>query len=399
MTQHAWTPASRPGIVPLRPLGFGTILGRSFTALRHNPRVLLGFALVVQAIGALVATAVLVAVGVLTFSRLASLQPGSDDFETVMAGSVALLGVIGVVVTTAATALAVIVQGVVVAEVTHAVVAEKLTLGRLWRRIRPVAWRLVGYGLLATLAILLGAAAVFGVFFLLTTVAGTAGFLLALPVALGAFVLSLWLTTKLMLVPAVIVVERAGIRRAIVRSWTLIRGRFWVGLGVTFIISASFGALAQVVSVPLSIASLGVTTIVTPTGETDTSAVIAFLIGSAATQLVIFLLQCVSLIVSATAATLVYVDCRMRHEGLDLDLLRYVEERDAGAASPADPYTLHIGRRLDRRWTPPAWPPPATSPPHPAWPPPAPVAAPAPAAARDDTPSPTRWTPPGAGPS
>ena len=41
-----WTPASRPGIIPLHPLTFGTILGRSFAALRHNPKVLLGFGLV-----------------------------------------------------------------------------------------------------------------------------------------------------------------------------------------------------------------------------------------------------------------------------------------------------------------------------------------------------------------
>src|SRR3546814_8480057 len=44
----AWTPAPRPGIVPLHPFGFGTTLGRSFTALRQNPGVLLGFALGVQ---------------------------------------------------------------------------------------------------------------------------------------------------------------------------------------------------------------------------------------------------------------------------------------------------------------------------------------------------------------
>ena len=42
----AWTPASRAGIVPLHPYGFGTILGRSFVALRHNPRVLLGLSLI-----------------------------------------------------------------------------------------------------------------------------------------------------------------------------------------------------------------------------------------------------------------------------------------------------------------------------------------------------------------
>ena len=28
----AWTPASRPGIIPLHPLTFGTILGRSLPA-------------------------------------------------------------------------------------------------------------------------------------------------------------------------------------------------------------------------------------------------------------------------------------------------------------------------------------------------------------------------------
>ena len=50
-----WTPAARPGIIPLHPLPFGTILGRSFSSLRQNPRVLLGFALVVQTLGTLVA--------------------------------------------------------------------------------------------------------------------------------------------------------------------------------------------------------------------------------------------------------------------------------------------------------------------------------------------------------
>ena len=53
-TYPAWTPASRPGIIPLHPLSFGTILGRSFTALRQNPKVLLGFALCVQAVAYLV---------------------------------------------------------------------------------------------------------------------------------------------------------------------------------------------------------------------------------------------------------------------------------------------------------------------------------------------------------
>ncbi len=392
-----WTPAMRPGIVPLRPLGFGTILGRSFTALRHNPRVLLGFALAVQAVGALLGAAILVGAGVVTFSRLSSLREGTDEFEAVMAGSLALLGILGIVVTVASAALGVIVQGVVVAEVSHAVVAEKLSLGRLWRRVRPVAWRLIGYGLLLTLAIAIVVAAVFGVFFAITAALGPAGFVIALLLGLAMIPLSLWLSTKLMLVSAVIVLEHARIRTAVARSWTLIRGRFWVGLGVTVIISVSFGTLAQVVSVPFSIASLGVTTIVSPTGEADVAAVVGFLVAALLTQLVVFLLQCVSLIVLSTASALVYVDCRMRHEALDLDLLAYVDQRDAGARDLPDPYTLHVGRRATAprppgQWMPPtAWP--APPPPSGAWPPPAPASPPA--APPPAPPAPTQWTPPG----
>lgn len=381
MTDTIWTPATRPGIVPLHPLGFGTILGRSFTVLRHNPRVLLGFALVVQAVGALLVAGVLVGLGVLSLSRLASLQPGTEEFETVLAGSVALVGIAGLILTVASAALGVIVQGVVVADVLHAVVAEKLTLRRLWGRVRPVAGRLIGYGLLLTLAIVVAVAIVVGIFFGLSVIAGPIGFVVAMVVALAMIPLSLWLTTKLMLVPAVLVAEQATIRTAIARSWTLIRGRFWVGLGVSVIISLAFGTLAQVVSVPLSIAALGMGTIVTPTGEPDVAALTTFLVGNVVTQLVVFLIQCVSLIVLSTGAALVYVDCRMRHEGLDLDLLSYVDQRDAGAGALADPYRLHIGRSILPRWgAPPApWPTPAgaTWPaPSPTWPPPGAAAPP-----------------------
>ena len=153
-TYPAWTPASRPGIIPLHPLSFGTILGRSFTALRQNPKVLLGFALCVQAVAYLV---VLVAVGAVawaSFSRLDTLAPGSEDYNAVMAGSIALTAIAGIVLGLAAGALGVIVQGVVVAEVAHAALAEKLTLGALWRRVKPVAWRLLGYSFLLVLATL-----------------------------------------------------------------------------------------------------------------------------------------------------------------------------------------------------------------------------------------------------
>src|SRR3546814_3935787 len=61
----------------------------------------------------------------------------------------------GVVLSLAAWALGVLVQGVVVSEVAHAVVAEKLPLRGVWRRVRPVVGRLLAYAFLVMLAVLL----------------------------------------------------------------------------------------------------------------------------------------------------------------------------------------------------------------------------------------------------
>ena len=86
----AWTPASRPGIIPLHPLTFGTILGRSFAALRQNPRVLLGFALVVQTLAYLLVLAAILAIAWAAFSRLDTLRYGTEEFDAVLAGSIAI---------------------------------------------------------------------------------------------------------------------------------------------------------------------------------------------------------------------------------------------------------------------------------------------------------------------
>ena len=150
----AWTPASRQGIIPLHPLSFGTILGRSFSALRQNPKVLLGFALVVQTAVYLVLIVGIAGIAFASFIRLDTLRPGSEDYETVLAGSVLITALAGFVLGLAATALSVIVQAVVVAEVAHSVLAERLTLRALWQRVKPVAWRLIGYTFLLTLGLL-----------------------------------------------------------------------------------------------------------------------------------------------------------------------------------------------------------------------------------------------------
>ncbi|WP_434810400.1 glycerophosphoryl diester phosphodiesterase membrane domain-containing protein [Microbacterium sp. bgisy189] len=431
-----WTPATRPGIIPLQPLGFGTILGRSFAALRQNPKVLLGFALVVTAVSTILAAAGMVAIGLFAFSRLMSMRTFDEDYETVMAGAIALTSVGALVLSLATSAIGVLVQAVVVAEVSHSVVAEKLTLRRLWQRVKPVAWRIVGYTVMVAVAVFVVVAAIAGGFVALGIATGWWVVVPLVLLMLGAIPLALWLTVKLMLVPSVLVLEHATVFGAIARSWRLTRGRFWAALGVWIIIQLSFSLLTQVLGAPVSLLTSGLSSVLVPTGETP-EAMIAALIGSSLlTQILVVVIQSVALVVVSTASALIYIDCRMRHEGLDLDLLAYVDARDAGGTDLPDPYRQHIGREIAPRPTPGAYPPPgsypagaypagpypagaspapgappmqyaqpgmypappAGAPPYataPAVPPPAPPAPAPPAAPAPGAPSPTQWAAPG----
>ncbi|GAB2841859.1 glycerophosphoryl diester phosphodiesterase membrane domain-containing protein [Microbacterium insulae] len=346
--QQAWTPASRPGIIPLHPLSFGMLLGRSFAALRSNPRVLLGFALVVQTVTYIVVLAAVVGIAFASFVRLDTLQPGTDEYNAVLAGSIAITAIAGLVLGLAAGALGVLVQGIVVTEVAHAAVAERLTLGALWRQVKPIAWRLIGYSALVILVIVAAIAVVATAAVALGAVTGPVAIVLVVLLIIAAIPLSWWLMIKLLLVPAAIILERATIGRAIARSWALTRGRFWSSLGVIFLISMIFGFVAQAVSIPFSLLGSGLTTIIAPTGDPEPSAIIGVIAVSLFTQVITLLIQSVALVVQSTATALIYIDCRMRREGLDLDLLAYVERRDAGATDLPDPYRANVGRALAR---------------------------------------------------
>ncbi|MDF2991305.1 MAG: hypothetical protein K0S37_1819 [Microbacterium sp.] len=370
----AWTPASRPGIVPLHPFGFGTILGRSFTALRHNPRVLLGFALAVQTVAYLVVTVVIAGVALTSFSRLDTLVEGTDDYDAVFVGSFALTAVVGLVLGVAAGGLSVLVQGVVVGEVAHAVVAEKPTLKVVWRRVRPVFWRLIGYAALTFAAAVVVFGILAGIVVAIYPVAIPLAVIAGVFFALGCIPLYLWLATKLFLVPSVIILEGVGVRRGIARSWRLTRGRFWSTLGVLVIISFAFSVIAQIISFPLGILSGAVSTIVAPTGASEPGGWTAFIVVQLLGQAGILLVQSIALVVQSTSAVLVYVDARMRTEGLDHDLASYVDARDAGGDDLPDPYRAGIGRTIAPVQP---WAAPGMAAPPAAWGPPAPGGTPA----------------------
>ncbi|WP_260981385.1 glycerophosphoryl diester phosphodiesterase membrane domain-containing protein [Microbacterium paraoxydans] len=355
MSGQTWTPAPRKGIIPLHPLTFGMLLGKAFAALRHNPKVLFGFAVVIQLIVVIATAGVMGVVLFTTFSRLETVSPSSPDFEAVFAGTIAINLLAGLLVGLASIAFTAIMQGVVAAEVGYATVGVKATLRMLWRRMAPAFWRLAGFASLSVVALFGGLAIVAGVIGALIAggLAGTPemiGIVVLVVVLLGlaAIPLTVWLSTKLLLVPSILVLERARFREAFVRSWRLTRGRFWVAFGVTFLISLIMGLAMQVVSFPTAMLSSFLGTVIAPTGASEPSAVVGYVFALLAPQVLLLILQAIAIVVQSTGGVLVYLDCRMRYEGLDQALLSHVERRDLGVPEEqlGDPFAVDPSRAV-----------------------------------------------------
>ncbi|MCK2036354.1 glycerophosphoryl diester phosphodiesterase membrane domain-containing protein [Microbacterium sp. SSW1-49] len=357
MSGQMWTPAPKKGIIPLHPLTFGMLLGKAFAALRHNPKVLFGFAVVIQLIVVLATAGVMGVVLFTSFARLETVPVGSPDFEAVLAGTIAVNIVAGLVVGLASIAFTAIMQGVVAADIGYAAIGVKATLRMLWKKMTPAFWRLAGFsslsviavfGLLAVVAVIIGA-------FIAGGLGGSAELIgvlvvVVILIALACVPLVVWLSTKLLLVPSVLVLEGARFREALVRSWRLTRGRFWVAWGVTFLISAIMGLAMQVVSVPVTLLSSLLGSVVAPTGATEPSAIVGYVFTLIAPQILLLVLQAITLVVQSTGSALVYLDCRMRYEGLDQTLISHVERRDLGWTDEqlGDPYVVDPSRAVSQ---------------------------------------------------
>ena len=342
--------------MPLRPLELGDILGGSFRVLRRNPKPTFGAALLIEGISV---TLVLVVVGLVTFASLSRLNFSEEqDTGVVQAGAVATIGLATLGATLFTIATTALLQGIIVLEVSRATLGEKQTLRDLWRRAHGRLWALIGWSLLVAAAIplvppgwrvrLLVSAAVAAAIIVLVVavtltiaVAGTLGIalgvLLAVFGALTLVALGFWIGTKLSLVSSALMIERLSLRGAIARSWTLTTGAFWKTLGIQLLVAVIINVALQVISAPLSLLSPLFLALIDPNGQGQAPA-IGLSIGLAvlATAITVVFGAIGAVVQSATSA-LIYLDRRIRKEGLDLQLARFVEGRSS-AAVVADPY-------------------------------------------------------------
>ena len=270
--------------IPLRPLGIGELLDGTFSTIRRNPRATVGLAAL------LVALQQVLSVGLqLTSNGLPTLVGAGDDtvsIETLIGGFGGLTGML------VAAVVGAVLTGMLVVVVSEDVLGRRVTAADVWRRIRPRVWAL------------LVAAAISGILPYLGLL------FLVIP---GLILWALWALTT----PA-LVLEGLGPFAALQRSARLASPallRVWW----TRALSVLMGLLIQiVVALPFGLAGVAVTATVTE-GEPGRAAAVAVLALTALGEIAAGMITAPFL---AGVLALLYLDRRMRAEGLDFALRR-----------------------------------------------------------------------------
>jgi len=320
--------AAKPGIVPLRPLTLGEIYDGAFTAIRHNPKVMLGAAtlvlLVATVLGVLVAQLLVPSLSS-TFTSLAETDPEIAElgFDTVYAQIIATGLGTGLTILIAQP----VVEGILTVSVSQSVIGRKQTLAEVWARLRGRVGVLIGWALLRTLA----AFVLFGVWLTLFVVVlaaladsspGAAAGLSVLLFA-GLLVLLVWLGVRVGLVAPALALEGRRLGATLARAWRLTRGSFWRLFGIYLLASIIVSIAANLITYPISIIAGAI-------GGTSGSTQAVGVAMIVASVLSIVISTAITTIFMASVVALLYIDVRMRREGLDVQLAAAAQAPEGG---------------------------------------------------------------------
>jgi Membrane domain of glycerophosphoryl diester phosphodiesterase len=329
---QTWGPPTRPpaGIVPLRPLTVGEILDGAFQAIRSNPRTMVG-----------TAAAVVAAVTVVSLVPQALLLDRIKDnpfFTQGPQASVAdqLDAVTGIgesrAVPLVLTFVAVtMLQALLIVPVSEAVVGRRMDAGQMWRRARNRLPAALGLAIVTGLATLAGALAMLvpGIVALLAG-AQTFGIVLILLGAVAAVVVGLFLYVRWSLSAPALILENARIGTAMGRSWRLVAGSWWRVFGILLLAGIIVSIGQAVVTVPVGLLA-GLPAAGEPSQYASLPLTFAQLLISGIGTIVA---GAIFYPFSAAVTALLYIDLRMRREGLDVRLARTAAE-GGGTAEPA----------------------------------------------------------------
>lgn len=324
----------KPGIIPLRPLSIGDIYQGAFAAIKTNARTMFGFTT------ALLGVAIVISIGInyliinlVLPSYINTNSPYASVFGSVFT-TFSQLG--GTLLQNLATVL---LSGLIVVAVSRSVLGRVASSKEVWERTKSKFLPLIGLNIITS--IISGLMMIIGIvvfFVLLASVASTAKtdreFLQDLGVSLvGLLILmvisalvSSYLYIKFSVAPPAMVLENLGVFASIGRSWSLTRGNFWRLFGINILTTI---ITSMVAGIFVGIAdALGAIFIVV--GSSSPEDVIASL---NTTYILIMVMSTIAqlLILPFTSSVnaLLYIDLRMRKEGLDVELRNAVAEQQA----------------------------------------------------------------------
>ena len=265
--------------------------------MRRNPRATLGLAAIIAVIQAVCLA--LFQVALYSSGGESGRVTNGDQFGTGVTSSgppVAQLSALFSVIVLSSL-LGSILAGMLTAVVTEDVLGVRITLSQAWERARRRFWPLVGLSVVTTVLEVLG---------------------LIPCLTVGVWLWGIWAVA----VPAMMV-EGTGIRRSLGRSKQLAQGMFWRVWGIRALGSLLVLVISGVITVPFQVAGIVIDGTSIEPGTVPVALIVLSAIGS-------ILSITVTAPVRAAIDSLLYVDLRMRKEGLDLVL----QQRVAPAAPP-----------------------------------------------------------------
>jgi hypothetical protein len=319
--------APQPGVVPLRPLDVGAMIGGSFRAVFRNwqPALLLPF------LGSLLASAVAIVPAILLFSTLSvqvSQRARPQDILSLMGGwaLIMLLDLVLVI------GVAVLTQALVTVTVSRAVLGRRTTIGQALRAVAPRLLPLTGLTVLVWL-IAFGCAFVpFVAVVALAVNSNSPGLaLLAFVVLVAGSMAGAFFWISYACAPAALLLEPAPVLTAMRRSRWLVTDNWWRAFGVLLLCAAMVYFASYLVELPVSFVQAVQVTTSSIGGRPDPTRVFQSMF-SPTVLILLCLLSAVAyavgqaLIVGVT--TLIYHDLRIRKESFHLPLWQMAQLPD-----------------------------------------------------------------------
>lgn len=308
----------------MRPLAIGEIYDGAIRAIRANPRTMVGFsALVIALITLLGIVPQAFALATLLTSPLTDPAAGADDPQLDDVAQVISAGGLTLAVNLVQRVIATtIVSALLIVAVDGAVRGLAPSPAQLWSRSRSRMFAVLGLAAVVTLTLplILAIAAAPGVAFLLVFPdnPAIAVALIVLGVLVGGLAcVALYLGFWAVAAPALLL-ERLGVFASLRRSARLVRRNFWRVVGIGLLTALVTAVVGRIFTFPFGI--IGALT--SDYAADDDAGFVPVLVQLLISNVGTVLAGAVLYPFTAGVTALLYLDLRMRSEGLDVEVMR-----------------------------------------------------------------------------